>query len=70
LNVPQTSHQVIVDTRWEEGYKIYDPQMGNEGSKFYVPHYYRDLIENAVRWDGGWHIDFRILECPALGVIA
>jgi hypothetical protein len=72
LNMPQSSHQIIVDCRWEDGYKIYDPQFGNADAKYYIPHYLEiseHLEPNAVKFTGGWHVDYRILECPALGVI-
>lgn len=69
LNYPQVSHQIIVDCRWDDGYRIYDPQMGNDGSKFYVPHYIETSEEEtplAVPYLGGWHADFRILDCPVM----
>lgn len=74
LNHPQSSHQIILDCRprEEKGYRIYDPQFGNEDMKYYIPHYLEiseHLEPNAVKFTGGWTIDYRILECPALGVI-
>lgn len=74
INYPQTSHQIILDCRsgLEGGYRIYDPQMGNDQYHYYIPHYVEEtcLEPLAVRLVGGWFADFRILECPALGVIS
>ena len=72
LNCAQTSHQIILDCRHPDGYRIYDPQMGNDGCRFYVPHFQEDncLEPLAVKFEGGWFADFRIFECPALGVIS
>ena len=67
LNHPQSCHQIILDCRWDDGYKIFDPQFGNADAKYYVPHHMEiseHLEPNAVKFEGGWHVDYRILDCP------
>lgn len=36
LNEEAKFHSVVSDTRGGKGYQIYDPQMGNEGKRFYT----------------------------------
>lgn len=65
LNNPGGAHAIILDLTGMDA-KIWDPQMGNPGMRYYVPRgaIESQMLEPLATELADFTFDFRVLECP------
>ena len=64
LNVEKVNHVLVLDTRCNaiDDFKVYDPNVGNEGKKVYGPNWNLEGFSSLIR------LVRRSKECEALGI--
>lgn len=69
LNIPDGTHQIIVDLR-PERWVILDPAKGRDGRRYYIPPHQEPENDLEVQLKAQWFPEFWIIDAPALRVAA